>query len=193
MSLTTVDLSLAEHADHFAAHHDAFEDVARVYAAVSEPLFIALCALLVIAGLGLRRPALTIAGTLSVIAAGAALLIGHVVSTAVDRPRPFVAHPAQIHAFMTHAADAGFPSDHATAAFAIAGVVLLRLGARWWPVLLAAVLLAAARVALGLHYPSDVLAGAALGLAAAWVTCAVARHPVVIAAARRVTPRAAAV
>jgi undecaprenyl-diphosphatase len=176
MSLTSADLSLAEHANRFAAHHDGWEDAAGVYATISEPLFIALCAGLVVAGLVLRRRALSVAGVLSVLAAGLALLVAYVVAAAVDRPRPFVAHPAQVHTFVRHAADAGFPSDHATAAFAIAGVLVLRLGARWWPVLVAALVLAVARVALGLHYPGDVLAGAAIGLAVAWLVCFVARR-----------------
>jgi undecaprenyl-diphosphatase len=177
MSLTSVDLSLTEHANHFAAHHDGLEDVAGIYAAASEPVFLVLCVGLIVAGLVLRRTALTIAGALSILAAGGALLVAHFVSTGVDRQRPFVAHPGQVHIFLHHAADAGFPSDHATAAFAIAGVLLLRLGRAWWPVFAAAVVLAVVRVMLGLHYPGDVLAGAAIGLAAAWIVCfAAARY-----------------
>ncbi len=85
---------------------------------------------------------------------------------AADRPRPFVADPGGVHLFAAHAADASFPSDHATAAFAIATAVLLR-DRRWGTFVLAlAALLAAGRVAIGVHYPSDVLAGAALGAAA---------------------------
>lgn len=171
MSLPSIDLSLTEHANAFAVHHDTLEDVAKAYAAISEPLFIVLCAALVVAGIALRRRSLTVAAALAVAAAGIALLVTHVVSLAVERPRPFVGHPDQIHQFLHHAADAGFPSDHATAAFAIAGVLLSRLGWRWWPVLVAAVLLAAARVLLGLHYPADVIAGAGVGLLCALLVC----------------------
>jgi undecaprenyl-diphosphatase len=68
-----------------------------------------------------------------------------------------------VHLFAAHAADPGFPSDHATAAFAIAVALLLR-DRRWGvPVLLAAAVLAVARVGGGVHYPSDVAAGALLG------------------------------
>jgi membrane-associated phospholipid phosphatase len=189
--LSSIDLSLTEHANAFATHHDRLEDLAKLYAAISEPLFIVLCAALVVGGLVLRRTALTVAGLSAVIAAGVALAVTHVVSLAVDRPRPFVAHPGQIHPFLHHAADAGFPSDHATAAFAIAGVLLIRLGRRWWPILAAAVLLAAARVMLGLHYPADVVAGAGVGLLAAMIVCAAVRRY----AARgipRLAPRSAA-
>lgn len=166
----SLDLTIAEHANRFATHHDAWEDVARAYASVSEPLFLAGVVALIATGAVLRRRALWTAGLLALAAAGAALAIGAVVSHIVDRPRPFVGHP-QIHAFLHHAADAGFPSDHATAAFAIGGVLVIRLG--WWaaPVLLAALALSVARVVIGLHYPGDVLAGAVLGLAVAALVC----------------------
>src|SRR6185436_6617170 len=65
--------------------------------------------------------------------------------------------------FVAHAADSGFPSDHATAAFAIAVAIMLR-DRRWGAVALVfATVLAVGRVAMGVHYPSDVLGGAALG------------------------------
>jgi membrane-associated phospholipid phosphatase len=120
------------------------------------------------------------------------------VSRLVDRPRPFVADPA-VQLFAHHAADPGFPSDHATAAFAIAVALLLRHRA-WGAVVMAfAVVLAVARVAMGVHYPSDVVGGAALGTLVALVLWAppvrrllhgladvVARH--VDGAIRAVTP-----
>jgi undecaprenyl-diphosphatase len=84
----------------------------------------------------------------------------------VDRARPFVTH-AGVHLFSAHAADAGFPSDHATAAFAIGTAIFLRHRAWGAAVLVLAAVLAFGRVAMGLHYPSDVVAGAALGTATA--------------------------
>jgi undecaprenyl-diphosphatase len=85
----------------------------------------------------------------------------------VDRPRPFVSDPSGVHLFSHHAADAGFPSDHATASFAIAVALLLRSRRLGLPVLALAFVLSVGRVAVGVHYPSDVLAGAALGAATA--------------------------
>jgi undecaprenyl-diphosphatase len=110
-----------------------------------------------------------------------------VLSQLVDRPRPFVAHP-EIHAFLAHAPDPGFPSDHATAAFAIGAVLFLRLGVRAVPVLLAAAALASSRVIVGVHYPGDVIAGALIGVAAAGAVCVLASRPRVTAAARRARP-----
>ncbi len=56
-----------------------------------------------------------------------------------------------------------FPSGHAAAAFATAAVLSLTYR-RWWGLALAgASLIAVSRVYLGVHYPSDSLAGAMLG------------------------------
>jgi undecaprenyl-diphosphatase len=167
------DVRLAESVNAFARHHDGWEDAARVYAHFSEPLFIAGVVVLAIAGLALRRPRVLSASVLAVAASGVAVMIAAVLARVVDRPRPFVVHP-QIHLFLAHAADPGFPSDHATAAFAIAAVLIVRLGRRALPVLLAATVLAVSRVLVGVHYPADVLAGALLGTAAAVLVCLVA-------------------
>lgn len=58
-----------------------------------------------------------------------------------------------------------FPSGHTAASFAVTGVVMLRCGP--WAVVFAtfcAVLIAFSRVYLRVHYLSDVIAGAILGL-----------------------------
>ncbi len=188
--MSSIDTSLARGANRFAAHHDTWEDVAKIYADASQYLFAGLCLVLIVAGLLTRRTALAVAGALAGLAAAAGLVVAHVIAGAVDRQRPF-AGDQRIHAFLHHAADGSFPSEHATAAFAIAGVLVLRLGWRWWPVLVAAGLLAAARVLLGLHYPLDVTAGAALGLTAAWAVCALARLPVLPAVVRGTSAQSA--
>ena len=60
----------------------------------------------------------------------------------------------------------GFPSVHSTSAFA--GASVLALGdRRLAPLLALACLVAWSRVELGVHYPRDVVGGAALGLAIA--------------------------
>jgi undecaprenyl-diphosphatase len=103
------------------------------------------------------------------LSAAVALAIGQVLANAVDRSRPFVADPGGVHMFTHHAADPGFPSDHATAAFAIAVAILLRK--RGWGIfaLVVASIVSVGRVALGIHYPSDILAGMLLGTAVALV------------------------
>lgn len=62
-----------------------------------------------------------------------------------------------------------FPSGHATTLFALAAALAL-LTPRWRPPLYAlAALFALTRVAVHAHYPSDVLGGAAVGIASATV------------------------
>src|SRR5919199_563542 len=46
-------------------------------------------------------------------AAGLALLIAQPIANAVDRARPFVAHPTNSHLLIGRSTDPSFPSDHA--------------------------------------------------------------------------------
>src|SRR4051794_28433592 len=101
-------------------------------------------------------------------------LIANVVKVILDRPRPPV--PGQLAA----ASGFSFPSGHTTAAAATyAALALLLARGRPWPVRLALgagaaaviALVGASRVLLGVHWMTDVLAGAAVGLAW-WAVCA---------------------
>ncbi len=164
-----MDPSLLHAVNDFLFRHDAVEDPLLFYVNVSEALFVATLAVIFIAARGSRLADLRRASVAAVLSAGLGLLAAKVISELVDRARPFVAEPHQVHLFAGHAADPGFPSDHATAAFAIAVAILLRKRS-WGLVALGfATVLAVGRVGLGVHYPSDVLAGALLGSAAALI------------------------
>ena len=164
-----MDWSVLHALNDFMYRHDAVEDPLLFYVNASEALFVATLAIVFLAARGAAHAAWRRASLAAVLSAGLGLAVGKVISELVDRARPFVADPHGVHLFTAHAADPGFPSDHATAAFAIAVAILLRK--RGWGIaaLVAATILAVGRVALGVHYPSDVLAGAALGAAAALV------------------------
>jgi undecaprenyl-diphosphatase len=72
-----------------------------------------------------------------------------------------------------------FPSGHALSSFACATVLGIYLP-RWRPFFFGlAALIALSRVYNGMHYPTDVLAGALLGIATGWSLVYVARHPTV--------------
>lgn len=158
------DYHLFRWANDLAARHDGFEDVIKAYVQASELIFaVGLVALFLFFGPRLRRAAVAAGLT-----AGLALLVAHFLAAAIDRSRPFVDHPLA-HNFLSHAADPGFPSDHATGAFAIAFALVLRDRMVGIVALALAVVLSFGRVALGVHYPSDVFAGAVLGLGAALV------------------------
>lgn len=165
--MASIDRALGHLLNAAAARHDWLGDPLELWAGASAPAFALLVAALLAWGAWRRGPALR-AGLLAGAAAAVSVGLAAAVSRLIDRPRPFAAHPGQFRALVGHAADPGFPSDHATAAFAIAVAVLTvhrRLGLA---ALAGAALLAVARVAIGVHYPADVLAGALLGGTVAW-------------------------
>jgi undecaprenyl-diphosphatase len=110
-----------------------------------------------------------LATAMALASAAVALLVNQVVSHLWDRPRPFVSHPGSVTLFVSHAGDASFPSDHAAASFAIAVSVLLLHRRTGGVLLLLAAAISVIRVFEGLHYPTDVLAGAAIGTVSAVV------------------------
>jgi undecaprenyl-diphosphatase len=101
-------------------------------------------------------------------AAALALLVNQVVLHVWHRARPYEAHPRGVIPLVAASHDPSFPSDHASAAFAIAFGVLF-VARRVGLVFLAwAAMIAISRVLVGAHYPTDVLAGLAIGLIAGW-------------------------
>lgn len=159
----SVEWSILHTLNNFLYHHDAVEDPLLAYINISEALFVVTLVLVFLFANGERLRAWRRASLAAVLSAGVALGIAKVISELVDRSRPFVVDPHGVHLFSGHAADPGFPSDHATGAFAVAMAIYLR-DRRWGTVaLFAAVVLAVGRVAIGVHFPGDVLAGAVLG------------------------------
>ncbi|SDD64691.1 undecaprenyl-diphosphatase [Mucilaginibacter pineti] len=102
-----------------------------------------------------------------IIAGGTNLLVKKI----VNRPRPFVTHPDVIIP-KDHPTDSSFPSGHTSAAFAAATSLSLAIP-KWYviaPSFAYAGAVGYSRMYLGVHYPSDVLAGAALGVGSAYLT-----------------------
>src|SRR6476469_4667486 len=146
-----LDYHLFRSANDLAARHDGCEDVIKAYVQASELIFaVGVIALFLFFGPRLRRAAVAAGLT-----AGLALLVAHFLAAAIDRNRPFVDHP-KAHLLLAHSKDPGFPSDHATGAFAIAFALVLRDRASGLVALVLALALSFGRVALGVHYPSDV-------------------------------------
>lgn len=93
-----------------------------------------------------------------------------------DRSRPLVSVTDVVP--RDSAEGLGFPSTHAAVAFALAGVVVWWLPRRWQPAAWAlAAMVAIARVYVGVHYPLDVVGGAAVGVVMASVAVALFGAP----------------
>ena len=107
-------------------------------------------------------------------AAALGLLANQVVAHVWHRPRPYQDHPLGVLPLLSPSHDPSFPSDHATAAFAIAFGILFVTRRPGWLFLAWAALIGASRVFAGMHYPTDVLGGAVVGLAAGYFTARVA-------------------
>jgi len=161
-----MDYQLEQLINGLAGHLPLVDKLMVALASWSEVAFIAVVACCFIIGLLRGRRAERDQAILALLAAGLALLANQSLGQIWDRPRPFAAHPAQVHLLLPHVADSSFPSDHAAAAFAIA-VVLTAVHRRPGVVLLiVAGLIGFARIYVGDHYPLDVLVGAAVGVGA---------------------------
>lgn len=107
-------------------------------------------------------------------AAGLAAVIGsgilvQVIKHLVGRARPRLTLPPWEHIGPSFDSDLhSFPSGHAATSFALAAVLANRFPRQAWIFYTLAVLVGVGRVVGGSHYPSDVLAGAVLGLAVGW-------------------------
>ena len=165
MHLAAIDYALFRAVNDLAGQIAWVDRLAVWFALWSPYLVVALVAMLWLrrrTQTGVRdREAAVHAGLAAVLA----LFVNWSIAAAWSRDRPFADHAA--HVLVARSADPSFPSDHASAAFAIAVAVFLydrRVGS----VLLGlASLMALDRVFVGLHYPGDVLAGALIGTAVA--------------------------
>lgn len=113
------------------------------------------------------------------IAAGLSFLIGlglnQTILLFVHRIRPYDA--GFTHLIIARSADWSFPSDHATATFAVALAFLLQgLRGRATALLLAAMAVCISRIYVGTHYATDILGGAATAATAALAVHALYRE-----------------
>ena len=100
------------------------------------------------------------------------------VKNIVLRVRPYMAHKEQVKCLQVVEADAdkmdivqqgySFPSGHGATAVSLFGSAAMEIRKRWmWCLaVILPLLIGLSRIAVGVHYPTDVLAGWAVGLAA---------------------------
>jgi undecaprenyl-diphosphatase len=97
---------------------------------------------------------------------GLAFVLGLLAAALYAEPRPFTRHH-EIRLLVSHSAGQSFPSDHATASFAIGFAVLVFVSRAWGGLLVAlAVVVGVARVYTGVHYAGDILGSLAVVLIA---------------------------
>jgi undecaprenyl-diphosphatase len=135
------------------------------------PLLVALWILLVAAAMWLdresgRRVAATVLLAVAIHFVISEALLKHLVLAELPmRMRPYLAHPDAIDPVGYRFTDSSFPSSHAASTSAI--VTVLGRGYPRYAAIGAAfvVVMCLSRVHNGMHYPTDVLAGALLGVA----------------------------
>lgn len=92
----------------------------------------------------------------------------------VARPRPYK-HLSELVMLMQAPSDYSFPSGHACSSFATSGALLWSMKKTWNRVRISCILLAAlisfSRLYVGVHYPTDVLVGALIGLVGSYLIC----------------------
>ncbi len=102
---------------------------------------------------------------------GAAILSRFVITNIIrwiwERPRPFVEN--NVNLLLSHDPSGSFPSGHAAFYFAIATIVYFynkKIGVLFF---VASFLISLARVFSGVHWPSDILVGALVGIFSGWL------------------------
>ena len=93
--------------------------------------------------------------------------LGSIIKGVVARPRPFVSL-THITPLITET-DFSFPSGHALFFFALATAIFCQDKAWGTLFFVLAVLIGLGRIAAGIHYPSDILGGAIIGILFGWL------------------------
>jgi membrane-associated phospholipid phosphatase len=188
--LSALDTSVFRAINAFAKETPFLHAVAAFYADVAGVAFLALLAAAALFHARfLRQDAPRAAAVLTGAPALVVALVGaHFISEAVKRPRPFKAlHGVEV--LVPRPTDYSFPSDHAVAAgalcfvAALAGPALVR-----WVSIAGGVLLCFFRIYVGVHYPSDVLAGAVMGVGLAGLSYLAFKRVVEAALTSKVLP-----
>jgi len=162
-----IDWSIFHWLNSATRGNDAGQDAAEIFNTYAIVVVVAVAAglwLLARPGGPLRLKLATASAALSAVVG---LIANIVLSKAWYHDRPFVTHPKQTVLLIHHAPDNGFPSEHATVAFAIAFGVLVFLPRLGILLGLFAGMIALDRIFVGVHYPADIVASFLVGLGSA--------------------------
>lgn len=151
--LLSLDRTLTREQTGFSRDHDGYFRAMRAVSAVFAPLTFHILGTLVALGFAWRRQTRL---ALWVLLVSFGFLIGVWLKLIIRRDRPSLA--------LEHESGFSFPSGHAMSV-TLAMIVLAVLCRRWWWTVVAVAVVAVtcwSRVAIGVHYLSDVVGGAAL-------------------------------
>ena len=98
-------------------------------------------------------------------------VITPVIRLFIERPRPFIALDSAVQLVDVRMEEYfnSFPSGHAAFFFALAGAIYVYDKKRGYWFFAGAVLMGVARVFAGVHWPSDIIGGAVIGIASVWL------------------------
>lgn len=158
------DLNVFHAINHLAGHTPILDDTLAPLAHYGLEIY---AVIFVIAWFALprreerKRHALVVSAIGGVIA----LLINAIIGGFIFRPRPFTVPGVHATQLIPHPADTSFPSDHVSGGFGFASAAWGNT-ARWfsWLFTILSVLMMFARVYVGVHWPTDVLAGLVIGI-----------------------------
>lgn len=116
-------------------------------------------------------------GIMALSSLGLAALIDNVLlKNIIARIRPYEVVPG-LQNLIEIQTDFSFPSGHTGSSFAVAVVLLVMLPKRYGiPAVILALLIGLSRLYLGVHYPTDVLAGILIGTLIAFVVVAIGAY-----------------
>lgn len=139
-------------------HWPVVTPIAKLLSSTHHLVFLVIAIVLTIS---LRRLSPVVMTVVAMVVAGR---VGAILKDIIDRPRPPLGDH-NVHALIAVPPDPSMPSGHALTSFTCA-VVLAGFAPRWRiPLLVYAGLVALSRPYLGVHYPSDVIVGALVGVA----------------------------
>ena len=95
------------------------------------------------------------------------MIIVNIIRAVFPRPRPFIENGVNL--LMSYSNEPSFPSGHAAFYFAISTVVYFHNKKIGILLFLASALISISRVFVGIHWPSDILAGALVGIFSGWL------------------------
>ncbi|MEK9134777.1 MAG: phosphatase PAP2 family protein [Patescibacteria group bacterium] len=159
-----MDLAVFNFLNSFAGRWESLDAVAIFFAKYSGYVLLLILAFIFLRNTKKSWRVIAQVAVASLLARG---IITEVIRWIWPRLRPFVEN--NVNLLLSHEANASFPSGHAAFYFALTTIVYFynkKIGILFFAV---SFLMGIARVFVGVHWPSDILAGAFIGIISSWL------------------------